>query len=61
VHRAGWDAQLAVRAGRLVDDRQQPLEREGIYGTQGHACGTAEAAIVVYLEDDAWLPWHVLP
>ena len=50
----GWDAQVAVCAATLINDRQQGLQGKGVYRAKGYACRTPETAVRI---DEEGVPW----
>ncbi len=51
---AGWDAQVAVCAATLINDRQQGLQGKGVYRAKGYARRTPETAVRI---DEKGVPW----
>ena len=59
VHRTGRDAELAVSAGRLVDDRQKLFQGQGVNRAKSDAGGTAVAAVVIDDEQVTFSSRHI--
>lgn len=59
MHGTGRDAEFAVSAGRLVDDRQELFQGQGVNWAESDAGGTAVAAIVIDDEQVTFSSRHI--
>ena len=59
MHGTGRDAEFAVSAGWLVDDRQEFFQGQGVNRAESDAGGTAVAAVVIDDEQVTFSSRHI--